>query len=328
MQRIGLFLSMCFLMAFSACSHDNNHDDPLPAETGIINLSMSGRVGAVIGDELTSYVKSLDLLLFREGNDGVYTLLKTQTLTKEQLLSLKQGTDQENAGFTKIKQLTFDNLPIGTYQIVGVGNIRDSVGTPFDNAALTGVTVGNNQSQVIAAITNGSVSPRLFYGTTAPIVLGTATPVNPSLTLYRKVAMFALTLEKVPAAVTQIIVEIKDTYGAFDMTGSFLSNNIITVLESNTYQFTKEQEQLPISLITLPTFPAKQSLITLTFYLDNGQVFKIPLTNQYTLKSNTITKLTATIDADQSGGNWKVDLTIAISADVEWNVDQEPPIII
>lgn len=54
----------------------------------------------------------------------------------------------------------------------------------------------------------------------------------------------------------------------------------------------------------------------------------IPLQNTYVLKANTITKLTATIDADQSGGVWNVRLTLSISADVEWNVDQEPNIII
>lgn len=112
------------------------------------------------------------------------------------------------------------------------------------------------------------------------------------------------------------------------MTGNFLSDRVISVTQSNRYEFTKDQSTLPLALVTLPTVTGEQSAFTLLFYLDNGQVITIPLQNTYVLKANTITKLTATIDADQSGGVWNVRLTLSISADVEWNVDQEPNIII
>ncbi|MEI3125518.1 MAG: hypothetical protein V8T44_06560 [Odoribacter splanchnicus] len=46
------------------------------------------------------------------------------------------------------------------------------------------------------------------------------------------------------------------------------------------------------------------------------------------LKPNTITKVTATIDPDQPGNIWKVNVNSLIDVDVEWNVDQEPPITI
>lgn len=112
------------------------------------------------------------------------------------------------------------------------------------------------------------------------------------------------------------------------MTGNFLSDRVISVTQSNRYEFTEDQSTLPLALVTLPTVTGEQSAFTLLFYLDNGQVITIPLQNTYVLKANTITKLTATIDADQSGGVWNVRLTLSISADVEWNVDQEPNIII
>lgn len=114
--------------------------------------------------------------------------------------------------------------------------------------------------------------------------------------------MFALTLQNVPAAVDRIDVEVQNTYGAFNMTGNFLSDRVISVTQSNRYEFTEDQSTLPLALVTLPTVTGEQSAFTLLFYLDNGQVITIPLQNTYVLKANTITKLTATIDADQSEG--------------------------
>ena len=56
---------------------------------------------------------------------------------------------------------------------------------------------------------------------------------------------------------------------------------------------------------------------------------KQPITlPKYVLKPNTITKVTATIDPDQPGNIWKVNVNSLIDVDVEWNVDQEPPITI
>lgn len=330
MKKFFFLLSIVILAFFTACSDDDNDGTTgKPGEgPGVINLAVTGRVGTHVGDELTEYVKSLDLLLFRENTNGIYLLRESVSFTKAQLDELDNGSTEAAAGFTEPKNVNFENLPIGNYVIVGVGNMRDSVGNALSNATLSAINVGSTMQEVIASVTDGSTSPRIFFGMTDRIVLGSAMPVAPSLTLYRKVAMFALTLQNVPAAVNRIDVEIQNTYGAFNMTGSFLSNRIISVTQSNRYRFTEDQSTLPLALITLPTVSGEQSAFTLLFYLDNGQVITIPLQNSYVLKANTITKLTATIEAEESGGVWDVRLTLSISADVEWNVDQEPNIVI
>lgn len=330
MQRLYWIFILFLVLLFSACSSDDVNDHMTDGKTGTINLSFSGRVGTVIGDKLTDYVKSLDLLLFREDNNGIFVLTDNVALTKADLEALKEEGTLTEPGFTTTKLLSFENLLIGTYEIIGVGNMRDSLGNPQSNASLTGVTIGNTMEQVIASINNGSSSPRLFYGTTGQLVLGTSTPAAPSLNLYRKVAMFALTLQNVPQAVVRIDLEVENTYGAFDMLGTFLDNKVITVNQSRNYNFTESLNTVPVTLVSLPSYPigGKGSAFILKFYLDNGQEILIPIQNSYILKSNTITKLTATVDAEQSGGVWDVELTISISADVEWNVDQEPPIII
>ncbi|WP_276802150.1 FimB/Mfa2 family fimbrial subunit [Odoribacter laneus] len=330
MKKFAFFLSLMVVLFCLACS-DNDHDETTgkPGEgPGVINLAVTSRVGTHVGDDLTAYVKSLDLLLFRENTNGIYLLRESVSFTKAQLEALAGGTTEVSAGFTEARNVNFDNLPIGNYIIVGVGNMRDSVGGALENAALSAINVGNTMQEIVASVTEGSTSPRIFFGMTDRIVLGSAMPVAPSLTLYRKVAMFALTLQNVPAAVDRIDVEVQNTYGAFNMTGNFLSDRVISVTQSNRYEFTEDQSTLPLALVTLPTVTGEQSAFTLLFYLDNGQVITIPLQNTYVLKANTITKLTATIDADQSGGVWNVRLTLSISADVEWNVDQEPNIII
>ncbi|HBO25673.1 MULTISPECIES: FimB/Mfa2 family fimbrial subunit [Culturomica] len=329
MRRFYGVIFILGVVLLAACNDDNSDQSGKPGEgPGRIELSVTGRVGTVTGEKLINYVKSLDLFLFRENTNGIYLLTETASLDKEQLDALTNSTTGSNAGFTEPKDVDFDNLPIGNYMIVGLGNMLDSTGMELENANLTGAVIGNTMDQVIASVVSGNTAPRLFFGQTERIVLGSAMPVTPQLTLFRKVAMFYLTLENVPSAVKRIDVGIQNTYGAFDMTGDFLSNRIISVVSSNEYMFTEDQPQLPIGVIALPTVAGQQSAFTLTFYLDNGQVIDIPLQNEYTLKSNTITKLTATIDANQSGGVWKVDLTLSISADVEWNVDQEPGIII
>ena len=329
MRRFYGVIFILGVVLLAACNDDNSDQSGKPGEgPGRIELSVTGRVGTVTGEKLINYVKSLDLCLFRENTNGIYLLTETASLDKEQLDALTNSTTGSNAGFTEPKDVDFDNLPIGNYMIVGLGNMLDSTGMELENANLTGAVIGNTMDQVIASVVSGNTAPRLFFGQTERIVLGSAMPVTPQLTLFRKVAMFYLTLENVPSAVKRIDVGIQNTYGAFDMTGDFLSNRIISVVSSNEYMFTEDQPQLPIGVIALPTVAGQQSAFTLTFYLDNGQVIDIPLQNEYTLKSNTITKLPATIDANQSGGVWKVDLTLSISADVEWNVDQEPGIII
>lgn len=329
MRRFYFFLTALWVFFAAGCSDDNHatHEEP-GTGPGRIDLAVTGRVGTLVDENLTEYVKSLDLLLFRENDNGIYLLAQSVSFTKDEIEDLTSGNTESEAGFTKSRTVNFENLPLGSYEIVGVGNIRDSVGGVLENASLSGVNVGNTMKEVLASITAGEVSPRLFFGTTSPIVLGTAEAANPSLLLFRKVAMFSLTLEKVPVSVREIDVQIQNTYGAFDMTGDFLSNRIIGVEQQKSYIFTENQPSLSLALITLPSATPAGSQITLIFRLDNGQVITIPLEKQYVLKANTITKLTATIDANQSGGVWSVELSVSISADVEWNVDQEPNIII
>lgn len=320
---------MLGLGALAACHNDDSNKPVVPSEgPGQVRLAVTSRIGTYVGQELTDYVKSLHILLFRQNDNGTYLLTENAFYNKEQLLALTNGTMDVASGFTETKDIDFENLPIGTYMIAGVGNMADSLGTALEYADLSGIAVGNTMEEVIASIASGHASPRIFFGLTEPFLLGSALPANPALRLFRKVAMFGLTIEKVPVVVKRIDIEIENTEGAFNMTGNYLPGRVIPVSQSRNYSFTEEQASLPVPVITLPTVTGQTSAVTLIFYLENGQVITIPLQNSYVLKENTITQLTATINADQEGGQWSVDLTISISADVEWNVDQEPGIII
>ena len=329
MQRqIILGMAVLFLLTFAACNSDDNWNKEPETGSSKIELAVTGRVGTLVGENLAGYVKSLDLFLFRQNTGGVYQLFKNVSYNESEIEALTAGTTEAASGFTEPRTIDFGGLPVGIYVIVGVGNMRDSTGTDLPNATLSGITTGNTMEEVIAAVTAGNTSPRIFFGQTEAIQLGAQQPATPQLSLFRKVAMFDLTLENVPSVVKRIDVQVGETYGAFNMTGNFLNDRVISVTQQNNYNFSANQPSLPISLITMPTVTGEQSDITLIFYLDNGQTITIPLPSPYALKANTITKLTATINADQEGGQWNVDLTISISADVEWNVDQEPGIII
>lgn len=330
MQRWSYWgICILCLIALAACHKDDSNKPVVPENgPGRVNLSVTGRVGTYVGEEMTDYVKSLHVFLFRESTGGTYVLAQHVFYDKEQLAGLALSNTAVSAGYTNARNINFDNLPLGTYRIAGVGNMTDSTGAAWDYADLSGIETGNTMEEVIASVTSGHTSPRIFFGQTESFVLGSALPANPSLTLFRKVSMFALTLQKVPAVVERIDMEIQNTYGAFNMTGDYLSDRVISVNYTRNYRFTEEQDTLPVTVVTLPSVTGRSSEVTLIFYLQNGQVINIPLQKPYTLKPNTITKLTATINADQSGGQWTVDLTITVSVDVEWNVDQEPEIII
>lgn len=330
MQRLFLLAALTLLLGMGACSNDHSDDGTgtLPKGPGEIDLGVTSRIGSVVGENLTTYVKSLNLLLFKENSNGVYLLANEVFYTKEQLTALATGETGSAPGFTESRTVVFDGLPVGNYKIVGVGNMKDSVGTPIPAATLEGLTNGNTMTQVMAAIADGSTSPYLFYGQTDPILVGSDLTATPSLMLFRKVAMFALTLEDVPQVVRKIDMNIESTYGAFNMTGAFVDTEVNEVRYSKSFVFTEDQKSLPLGVVMLPTIITGASNVTLIFTLDNGQEITIPLPKQYIFKANTITKLTATIDANQSGGTWEVQLSLSVSADVEWNVDQEPGIII
>lgn len=328
MKRI--FFLIIFLAPFllGGCNEDESGTSPSPSDkrTGRMNLDVTGRVGTVIGAKLTDYVKSLDLLLFRKNDGGEYVLEKSVQMNKAVLLALSEIQQNPVAGFTQEKEVEFDSLLLGTYQIVGIGNIRDSLGNVVSSAVLNGVTPGNTMAEVIASIVNNSPSPRLFYGVTAPITVGESAVTPITLELYRKVSMFLLTVKELPDALNQIDLFVNNTYGAFNMTGAFLSSNIITVTNRVTIPAT-QRDSIVIGVVTLPTESGKSSAFSLDFKFSDSQVVTVDIPS-YVLKENTITKLTATIDASQTGGRWTLDLLIGISANVEWNVDQEPPIII
>lgn len=324
-QFFLLLLMILMTLSFSRCSDDDSNY--VPKRDRSLKLTLTGRVGTVVGDELTSYVKSLNVLVFILDRSGTYRLYEKLVLTEAQLKALENSTEDTPAGFTTKKSLTVDELPVGTYRIVGVGNMLEESGKAFENAALEGVTIGNTMDNIIANITDGAQSPRLFYGITSPVVLGAALEEVPDLTLARKVSMFVLTLKDVPQVVTKIELETTNTYGSFNMTGEYLNNPVISVSDSNSFTFSTVQDSILMTSVSLPTIANNQSNFTLHFTLDNGQIITLGLP-KYVLKENTITKLTAIINTEDSGGQWKMNLVFDLSVDVEWNVDQEPPIII
>lgn len=324
MKTIFLLIVIAVLVS---CRNDASYKQNavVPARPGAIDLALTGRVGAVVGDELTKYVKSLNLFLFREDGAGKYYLFRSVALTKAQLEALSVSAGGES-GFTEPKLFTFDTVPVANYKIVGIGNAIDSAGGVLPYVKLQGVVIGNDPSQILASVSDGEQSSRMFLGMTGTIQVGAIGDNRPVLSLYRKVSMFALTLEKIPNVVDRIDMEIGNTYGKFDMNGAFVPGSDILVFDSSRYQ-QQVQDSITLTYVTLPTVSGDSSSLQATFYIVDGpkQVVSLP---KYVLKPNTITKVTATIDTDQPGDRWKVDVTTLISVDVEWNVDQEPPITI
>lgn len=323
-----IFLPLLIAFAFSACRNDDSYkpDEPDPTNVANIPLSLTTRVGTTVGDPLTQYVKSLHLLLFRENESGNYVLYRTTALNKTQLEALANNSGQVDAGFTNLKEFTFDSVPIANYQIVGIGNITDSTGNTLRDVSLQGAVVGNEMSQILAVVTDGSESSRLFLGTTGIVRAGATESNPPVLKMYRKVAMFALTLDKIPDVVNQISMRIENTYGSFDMAGTYTPGRSILVDAIHSYSV-PIADSITLSYITLPTVSGDRSSFLATFYLIDGPKQQVMLP-EYILKPNTITKVTATIDTEQPGNIWKVNIGTIITVDVEWNVDQEPPITI
>lgn len=325
-----LILTVVTSFVYSCCSNDDDDESTvIPGGDKSIQLALTSRVGTVIDDDLTNYVQSLNLMAFRKNRQGEYVLYQTKALTLADLKALENSGESVSPGFTTKRNVTIDQLPVGTYQVVGLSNALDLQGNVLPSVSLDGLVIGKTMAQVIASVSDGNESPRFFFGTTAPIVLGAAVTGIPTLILNRKISMFVLTLKDVPQVVTKINLETKNTYGAFDMTGQFLSSPVISVNDSSTYSFTSVQDSVLIASVTLPTAnPAfSRSSFVVTFTLDNGQVISLPLP-QYMLRENTITKLTATVNAESPGGQWNFNLTFDITVNVEWNVDQEPPITI
>lgn len=325
MNKVILCLAMLVVGVLSGCRDDRTADvGPNVVGNGVIDMAVTGRVGTVVGSDLPEYIKSLQLFLFRQNDNGIYILFKNKSFTKEQLVTLTDNADDPGSGFTAFKEVVFDSLPIGTYQIAGVGNVTDSLGAPLPNAALAGVAIGNTMEQIIARVTADSMAPRLFYGITEELQAGQAQPVTPQLRLYRKVSMFLLTIKDIPEAVTGATVQIGSTSNAFNMTGRFLAGGSATSDYVRLFP-TPLVDSVTLTNITLPSIPTGPSTFTLIFQLANGDQKVVPLPS-YRLLENTITKLTARINVNS--GNWEVDLQTLISVNVEWNVDQEPPVII
>lgn len=320
------FLFLAFV--FSACREDDSYkpEKPEPSVPGKLSLALTTRVGSKIGDPLTAYVKSLNLLLFRESEAGNYVLYRSVSLNKAQLEALQDGAEEAEAGFTAVKEFTFDALPLDNYQIVGIGNVTDSTGAALPEVSLKGATAGSDMTQVLAEVADGNQASRLFWGKTDVVRAGAQGSAPSVLRMSRKVSMFALTLEKIPDVVDRISMDITHTYGSFDMAGTYTPGSDIFVYANRSYS-QQVKDSITLTYVTLPTVSGDSSSFQSSFYLVDGpkQVVGLP---KYVLRPNTITKVTATIDTDQPGNLWKVDINTIITVDVEWNVDQEPPITI
>lgn len=326
MKRLFFFLSAFLMMAITGCRDDESYKaNPTPTEPGTISLDITGRVGTIVDGDLTTYIKSINLLLFRRNPSGDYLLYRTTILNKSQLEALADGENGE-AGFTSPKVITFDTVPVGNYLIVGVGNVNDSTGAPIRDVSLANAQIGQSISQIFVRLADSSPAPRIFWGSTDMITVGGALPTPPVLRMYRKVAMFAFTVKNIPSVVNRITMEIGNISGAFDMLGDFLATPNISLVETKDYTI-QAGDSVTLTYVTFPTIEIRKSTFDVTFYLEGGTKQNIALPD-YVLKQNTITRLTATIDEDQPGGNWKVDFNAIITVNVEWNVDQEPPIII
>lgn len=327
MKKVYLCFLLFVLVAFEACRNDESYkqNEPEPSEPADISLVLTGRIGSMVGDSLYDYIGSLNLLLFRENSTGDYVLYRQRILNKQQLKELANGEGTAEAGFTIYKEVTFDTVPVDNYRIVGVGNVLDTLGQALPNVSLQGVTTGALMTDILATVRNGDESSRLFWGMTGIIRAG-ADAEPPVMTLYRKVSMFALTLLKIPDVVNRIDMEFDPTYGSFNMQGNYTPESGIPVFALREYT-QQVQDSITLNYIMLPTVTGDSTSILATFYLSGGvkQAVTLP---KYIFKPNTITKVTATIDVDQPGQAWKVDINTLISVDTEWNVDQEPPITI
>lgn len=327
MKRYAYFLLICF--ALGACRNDDSYKEttnPEPLVPATIEVMLTGRVGSVVGDSLVEYIDALNLLLFRENSSGEYVLYRQRTLDKAQLQALANGDRTAEAGFTLFKEITFDTVPVSDYRIVGIGNVLDAAGRPQEQVALQGAVIGASMADVLAAIQQGDQAPRLFWGITEVIHAGGATTDIPVLRLYRKVAMFSLTLLKIPDVVSRIDMMFERTYGSFNMEGEYTASSDNTVYATNAYA-QQVQDSITLNYVMLPTVAGDSTSILATFYLSGGGKQPVMLP-EYVLKPNTITKVTATIDPDQAGNTWKVDVNSLITVNVEWNVDQEPEITI
>lgn len=328
MKKIGLIWGLILLAVCGSCRDDESYkdDQPEPGGTGRIELTLTGRIGTTIGDSLTDYVDALYLFLFRENPGGEYVLFRTMTFDKAELEALSLSEQATEPGFTGMQKITIDSVPLAHYKIVGLGNALDASGQPLQQVTLEGGVTGNKIEDVLAAITAYEQSPRLFWGITEDLAVGGDETALPVLKMYRKVAMFSVTLLKIPDVVDRIDMEFGNTYGAFDMAGDFVPGSEIPVLGSTAYQ-QNVQDSITLNYVMLPTVTGDSTTIDATFYIseNNKQNVVFP---KYVLRPNTITKVTATIDTDQQGNRWKVEVSTLITVNVEWNIDQEPPITI
>lgn len=279
MNRILLCLFFLAILLLGGCHNDEsyNNESLRPGETRSLQLALTSRVGTAVGDSLTKYVKSLNLLLFRENSDGKFVLYRSKLLTKSQLEALADAGTDTDAGFTAYKELTFDSLPIAVYhQVVGVGNIEDSTGAAQSAVSLSGAVPGNEMTQILASIQELYESPRLFLGTSPTVQLGSATE-KPVLRLYRKVSMFSLVLKGIPNVVERINMDIFNTSSSFDMAGNYYGSDSFVVLAINNYTV-QPGDSVNLVYVTLPTVAGDSTEFTALFSLLGGskQVIDFP----------------------------------------------------
>ena len=117
MRGVYLFGGLLLLIILQACREDDSYKPYPPAKdsTGNIAVALAGRVGTVVGENLTTYVKSLNLFLFRENTTGDYVLYRNMLLDKSQLEALTENTMSTQPGFTVPREFVFDSVPLANY---------------------------------------------------------------------------------------------------------------------------------------------------------------------------------------------------------------------
>ena len=253
MRGVYLFGGLLLLIILQACREDDSYKPYPPAKdsTGNIAVALAGRVGTVVGENLTTYVKSLNLFLFRENTTGDYVLYRNMLLDKSQLEALTENTMSTQPGFTVPREFVFDSVPLANYKIVGVGNVQDSLGNALPNVSLQGVTAGSTLNQVLVVVRSGEEASRLFWGSSDVVQVGATSETNlPVLSLYRKVAMFALTLEKIPSVVDRIDMDIEMVNSSFNMNGTFPGRTGSYVFVSNQYR-QQVKDSITLTYVTL-----------------------------------------------------------------------------
>lgn len=166
MRGVYLFGGLLLLIILQACREDDSYKPYPPAKdsTGNIAVALAGRVGTVVGENLTTYVKSLNLFLFRENTTGDYVLYRNMLLDKSQLEALTENTMSTQPGFTVPREFVFDSVPLANYKNRGS---RECTGFLRQCLAECFFTGSDRRKYFKSGTGSGKVRRRSF-----PVVLG------------------------------------------------------------------------------------------------------------------------------------------------------------